>query len=336
LIELLVVISIIALLISMLLPSMVGARRAGQRVACMAGLRAIAQGMVEYAADNEDWIVGSPAGSGAYLYGRPLAYGPAVQRYDFMGPLAHQWNMGFFEPSLGDVQGVKDRFNQLRSSKAFLCAGNTFLSESWASVKAGVGWMVSYNTCRYQLWVQASAEESGFPGDSTGLTHYSNYFQEKLPSGWRPNVQRIGVPANKVFCGDGSYHANPDSPPSYNLDAQAQWGGAFAGNTPYFNDSDSWHRSWAPGNNRIGAPGSVDARIYSYRHSTAEPSYGAPGNAFKGNFAFYDGHVETQGDLQSSNPQQWLPRGSTLEDLTTTHNDVVRHFGLVAPVSIGG
>ena len=67
LIELLVVIAIIALLISILLPSLAAARRIGQRVTCLAQLRAIAQGMSEYDNDSDGWIVGAPAGSGAYL-----------------------------------------------------------------------------------------------------------------------------------------------------------------------------------------------------------------------------------------------------------------------------
>ncbi len=295
LIELLVVISIIAVLLGMLLPSLVGARRTGQRVACMANLRGITQGMLEYAGDNDGWPVGAPSGSGGYLQAAGAAYGAAVQTWDFMGPLAHQWGFGLSKPDLGDFAGVLRRFNELRAHDAFLCAGNKFLAGSYGSVDAGVGWMVSYNTVRYQLWTGAEA-----PGGH----------EEKLPSDWKPSVDRIGVPANKVFCADGSRFSTVDEPPDYDLSWNAAWGGAFSDTGAHSTYTRSWDRSRAPGN---GNTGPVDARQYAFRHSTAEPPVGAPGNAFKLNLGFYDGHVETQGDLQASNPHQWLPKGSLLE-----------------------
>ncbi|MFH1418193.1 MAG: type II secretion system protein [Planctomycetota bacterium] len=327
LIELLVVISIIAVLLAMLLPSLVGARRTGQRVACLATLRGIVQGMQEYAGDNDDWPVGAPGGSGVYLAGQPAAFGPAVQRFDFIGPLAHQWDFGLYKPDLGDITGVYRRFNELRSHDAFLCAGNTFLAGSYGAVDAGVGWMVSYNTSRYQMWIRTD-------GAGNGIDLYGNEHEEKLPDNWRPSTLRIGVPANKIFCADGSRYADADTPPDYDLSVGGAWGGAFSDSAPYAGSSfhsKSWDRRRAPGN---GGSSSIDARIYAYRHSTAEPNVGAAANAYKANFAFYDGHVETMGDLQSANPQYWLPLGGKLDD-TNTLPDVKAHYGISGTISIG-
>ncbi len=53
LIELLVVVAIIALLISILLPSLSEAREQGKRAVCLANLRSICQGMHAYASDDE-------------------------------------------------------------------------------------------------------------------------------------------------------------------------------------------------------------------------------------------------------------------------------------------
>ncbi|MFQ5502029.1 MAG: type II secretion system protein [Phycisphaerae bacterium] len=316
LIELLVVISIIALLISILLPAMVGARRTGQRVACMAQMRRLAEGAVQYGHDNNDWIVGSPSGSGAYLLGETSAFGPAVQNWDFMGPLAHMWNSGFSLPAQGDVNGLVQRFNEIRNFKGFLCAANKFLATRFAGPEAGAGWMVSYNTIRYQLYTKATAPSS---------------HSEQLPNDWRPSISRVGNPANKVFCADGSRFATISVAPDYDLRPNAGFGGTFSDAGPYSTFTRSWDRTWAPGN---GSHVGVDARFFAYRHATAEPVSGAKADTFKMNLAFYDGHVETQGDLQSSNPHQWLPAGSTLIG-GTAWTDTVQRFGLTGDTPIG-
>ncbi len=58
LIELLVVVAIIALLISILLPSLSSAREQARAVVCAQHLRQLGTGLGEYAAQNADWIPG--------------------------------------------------------------------------------------------------------------------------------------------------------------------------------------------------------------------------------------------------------------------------------------
>src|SRR6186713_1048429 len=71
LVELLVVIGIIALLISILLPSLAKARRAANTVKCAANLRSILQGMQIYAAQNNGSIPGSGWTTARGLFSKP-------------------------------------------------------------------------------------------------------------------------------------------------------------------------------------------------------------------------------------------------------------------------
>lgn len=324
LIELLVVISIIALLISILLPALSGARRTGQRVKCLANLREQAKGNIQYAFDNDDWIIGSPAGSGAYLAGKSVAYGPAVQNWDFMGPMAAMLNYGLTPVAEGDTAGMVKRFEELRGLPVFLCPSNKFVAtknSGAAPVPAGV--MVSYNTCRYQLYVG-----SNFAGTAPANAIAPASHNERIPANWRPNVNRIGSTSNKIFVGDGARYSTVSVAPDFDIAADAGFGGAFSDAGAHSVLSRSWDRTWVD----QGATGDIDARYYAYRHSTADPSPGAPGNAFKGNFAFHDGHAETLGDLESSNPNKWLPQGTAYfpsGSSAGTWDDTRATFGII-------
>ena len=61
LVELLVVISIIALLLGILLPSLSGARHGGQRASCAANLKQIGTGMRMYLNESNDYLPDAPA-----------------------------------------------------------------------------------------------------------------------------------------------------------------------------------------------------------------------------------------------------------------------------------
>jgi prepilin-type N-terminal cleavage/methylation domain-containing protein/prepilin-type processing-associated H-X9-DG protein len=80
LIELLVVVAIIALLVSILLPSLSAARRTTRTVLCGTNLRQLATGWMLYAQDNQDVAVAARAptfgGDGVYFVGNGHKYRP--------------------------------------------------------------------------------------------------------------------------------------------------------------------------------------------------------------------------------------------------------------------
>jgi prepilin-type N-terminal cleavage/methylation domain-containing protein len=83
LIELLVVVGIIALLISILLPSMAKAREQAKSVKCLANLKEIGKAMVMYFGDNKDWFPFEKSNTVGYLTG--FYYGGHPGRAGYWG-----------------------------------------------------------------------------------------------------------------------------------------------------------------------------------------------------------------------------------------------------------
>jgi prepilin-type N-terminal cleavage/methylation domain-containing protein len=82
LIELLVVVAIIALLISILLPSLARAREITKRAVCASNLKGVGQGMKVYSNDNADWFPIAPFTENTTQTGNATAI-------DFIGKMAN-------------------------------------------------------------------------------------------------------------------------------------------------------------------------------------------------------------------------------------------------------
>ncbi|MGE0481965.1 MAG: prepilin-type N-terminal cleavage/methylation domain-containing protein [Phycisphaerae bacterium] len=86
LIELLVVVAIIAVLISILLPALQGARDQSQQLLCLTNLRSMGQASVLYAEQNQDWIIRAENYEGQLHFSMTLLHGLAWQ-----GSLTNLW-----------------------------------------------------------------------------------------------------------------------------------------------------------------------------------------------------------------------------------------------------
>lgn len=365
LIELLVAIAIIALLISILLPSLGAARRTARNVICQNNLRQVAIAQNGYASTNKDWLAGSPSTSGYAAAGSPNASGPynggqtiktvepvfngvSTQSYDWMGPLLSDIGQrgpgeGLSSDKLSGQQGDRvraDRMNWYTRVNSFQCPENNFEAKPWAGGSSPPDYfpvqrMYSYSMCTQFL---STVDK---PVLGTGQANGQPRIADR--GGFVPMFSRIGTPSQKGMVFDGHRYANAgattdDNVPDYDYAINATMGGAFS-------DVGPWWRSGGDGSralSRFAAPGEaagpwdsgnrVDARFWAFRHGVKKvtPVDGAKtpssGVQCRGNVGFFDGHVELMDDLQATNPTLWMPTGTRLRTTLDAWNSTRRAF----------
>ncbi len=294
LVELLVVVSIIALLVSILMPSLEGARRQAITVKCQAHQAAIAKAAAAYQSEENGWLPGSPGTSGSLLLGGQYAGAeatseqipdPPVQIWDWAGPLAaREMNM-----SLPANRG--DRFGELVKG-VFECPANGYTAVPYHGGTLGatgsfkVQRMVSYNTMRQFMCWPTSA---GAPYSEAVYTVPGAF----IARDYQPRIGRVGNPSENVFIADGSRFTNSAGNPDFDIDWRGAYGGAFSDGGPTI--PDQYLRSYWR---------TDPQRRFSYRHPRGE----SPGLVA----GFFDGHAEYMSEDRSRFPDPWWPKGTVI------------------------
>jgi len=302
LIELLVVVAIIALLISILLPSLRSAREQAKTLACSAVQAMIGRGLASYETDFNGYFSGSPGTSGTMLVGAPEADGWAqdaeflpvdpVQTWDWATPLEMYRSLPTRRP---------DRFRLLVDE--LRCPSNRFLAQPFPPMSGDTQWRVqpmnSYYTMRTSMvWPAGSssapckrAMAGGYDGGYSGIGGYASSWT--LPTNYSPRIERIGNPSENIFLSDGSRWTTEEGQAQYDLDWDASAGGAFSTGGPTLNED--YLRDFF-----------LDPRLapITYRHRR--------GSDIGVVVSYFDGHAEFMSEEVSRWPDPWWPKGARL------------------------
>lgn len=235
LIELLVVVAIIALLISILLPSLGVAKRAAKAATCSANLRGIGQIGATYSSEWEDYIIGSPNTTGQALWDQngtyPAGNGDAsgnkcpsiTSPFDWMVPVCNQSNFDTTNGTSPTNDSQTDRATRLNlalGNKIFYCPANTqwiattfngtaSVTAAWTAGYAPLP--ATYTSPGYAmagLFLLSPPSYVTSPAGGLGANRVRPYAGAgvpdwTIPGTYTPKVNSVGVPAAKIMMGDG-------------------------------------------------------------------------------------------------------------------------------------
>ena len=303
LVELLVVVAIIALLVTILMPSLGRALALARRSVCLSHLRGAGNGMLLYAADFESWLPG-PNTSGHELTVNYNNYGGE----DLTAPTEPVQNMDWVSPSMADALGLPakrvDRLVAILNT-ALRCPAN---KEMYAREYTGGGAGsvdVEAGKIRYSSYSAALAfhvYREGRVNDRRDIQDTPVKARVQVPREYRPSLEEVGTAADKVFAMDGARYVNSPTTVTFNAFMRQIRGGNFmlyGPATPLSGDP------FRLNNDRTLRPENVR---FAYRHNE------------KINVVFFDGHCKTLGPVESLRTSLYFPEGSVVINASLTQD----------------
>jgi prepilin-type N-terminal cleavage/methylation domain-containing protein/prepilin-type processing-associated H-X9-DG protein len=354
LIELLVVVAIIALLISILLPSLSCARNQAKATKCGAQMRALANGVTMYINENNDWIPGAnTTGVGFWMdmnSGNPLNglrnSKSGVQTFDWITPLLRYDTTDLGNNRAERFRIITDRYQcptQAGATIDELYSVALSTSADRADFEADPRFApLSYlMPAHFQYWgrenfgmVLARAPSGAV---YTAKVIEPSFDWEVVADKYRSRLIEIGAPARKIAAADGHRFLDGTGSVDFDFSPNPRFFGSFtssgawwAGSHEYGvqTPSSNWDDQPIPG---LGLPDHRGRNLaLSYRHGcSAGVPQSARDNKGSINALFFDGHVGRLGDRASRELDYWYPKGATVrkpnEGMTrTTMGDVVQ------------
>jgi prepilin-type N-terminal cleavage/methylation domain-containing protein/prepilin-type processing-associated H-X9-DG protein len=328
LIELLVVVAIIALLMSILLPSLRAAREQARAVVCGQRMRDLGVGMATYFAEHEDWIPGINT-TGVAVRAKMETAGLhnarlPVQSWDWMTPCIAR-STAMPELRAKRFKELLNIFNcpSQQHYKATIWGSSSdrpdFEAEGdWTAVSFLMPVHFQYWGTKYQGQVLGQHEVNS--ADWIPVKTTPDFFEAIHPT-YKSVLQQVGAPARKIAAADGTRYVNTQTI-DFDIHPDPNYFGAFAGCGAWWcgsheygvkTDSLNWSgRSVSADGKPVGQGRNLEL---SYRHGLMRGA-GLSGTAQddKGliNALFFDGSVRRLDDRQSRDPVYWYPKGTVV------------------------
>ncbi len=307
LIELLVVVAVIAMLISILVPSLSAARERARGVACMSHMNQIGVARSYYCSEYDGWLAG-PHTSGFELTHHEGGQGYIEEDSSSSGTTPVQ-NMDWASPTLGMIMTLRDkdinRMVQLLNTK-LRCPSNKdyydhAVDENGARVDEVAG--VKVGSIRYASYVAAEGfhliGEQKKVGDGRDVTarkaevEVPNITQGLVdfPDDYFPKEDRVGAPASKVYVLEGARSVT-DEGVTFNHWLYQDEGGNFMAFGPAVGKSRDPTRLL---NGSSTEELSAMNKRYAWRHRNGM------------NLVFFDGHCEHRDWRETLNISLYFP-----------------------------
>lgn len=304
LVELLVVIAIIALLTSILLPSLAGAREAARRAACGVHMSDIGKALPMYTTDFDDWLPGpntsglglTQGGSGSITNATTSPTTP-VQNMDWMSPLLGR--------SMNLPAANIDRLVRSLNQDLACPSNDVKYDYIYPGNRSTLG---SYNAsdiryCSYAAALMFMAVPMSSPpwaGKWVTENQYASGMRVQLPLGYRPKVGNVGTATDKVFVMEGARYVSGEQTSFNDLTYQDDGGNYTMYGPPTRLGGDPFE------NLPRSSPFEPDdiTRRFAMRHSG------------KMNVVYFDGHIEALDGFKALDIRKYWPMGTAVVGTT--------------------
>jgi prepilin-type N-terminal cleavage/methylation domain-containing protein/prepilin-type processing-associated H-X9-DG protein len=346
LIELLVVVAIIALLISILLPSLSSAREQARAVVCGQHLRQFGNGLQVYAGENRDWIPGTNT-SGVAIRAKKLIWSDVsvlcqsklpVQSFDWLTPI--------LASSMELPASRAERFKFILSK--YRCPSQMYPTHIWefsvapdlSQFSPQAPWpAVSYlMSVHFQYFGQNNRRIVGYYEHATVSppiwSEQANPKWEVLVNDFLPLLSRLSSPARKIFAADATRYVADSTLIDIDVTPVPDWFGCFTTAGGWWRGDQAYgvrpgSPNWDGMTSSVGSESGGQNLTVSYRHGMQRGvlSGSARDNGGAINAVFFDGHVERLTDRRSREPHLWYPSGAVVkkreEGMTSLPNEFV-------------